>query len=283
MVKLRFVGAIGIVAVVGGISGALIAQAPDKAAFEVVSLKASKSGNAGGSLRTLSGGRIDGPNVSLRALILFAYQRPPYQLAGGPSWMATDRYDLVAKLPADLKPTPVASGSDTLRLAMQTLLGERFKLQVHEEPREFDIFALVTARSNGTLGPALKRSVQDCSPAALQARVAPVQGECGLSGNGPGRIKFGGMPLSLFAMYLINQVGRPVVDRTGLAGNWDFEFTFTPSRPVAAADGAGSPSSDADSASIFTALQEQLGLKLESTKGPLDVLVVDHVEHPTPD
>ncbi len=175
-VKTRLLGGVGIVAVVAGISGALVAQAPDKAAFEVASLKTSQSGNASGGLRTLAGGRIDGLNVSLRALILFAYQRPPYRLAGGPSWMATDRFDLVAKLPADLTPTPVASGSDTLRLAMQTFLAERFKLQVHEEPRDFDIFALVTARSNGTLGPALKRSVQDCSPAALQARVAPVQG-----------------------------------------------------------------------------------------------------------
>ena len=97
-------------------------------------------------------------------------------------------------------------------------------------------------------------------------------------------IRFGGLPLSQFANVLVGQVGRPVVDRTGLGGNWDAELAFAAAPPVGLLPpGATPPPSDPDAPSIFTAVLEQLGLKLESTKGPVDILVIDSVEHPTAD
>ena len=98
---------------------------------------------------------------------------------------------------------------------------------------------------------------------------------CGMQ-FGPGRVRFGGYPLSLFANGLSNQVGRAVVDRTGLPGSWAFELAFAPITP-------GPEPIDSDAANLFTAVQEQLGLKLDSTKGPVDVLVLDRVQRPTPD
>jgi uncharacterized protein (TIGR03435 family) len=257
-------------------------------AFEVASVRPNKSGDRGGSLRRQAGGYVNAVNMPLNTLITFAYQVPMFMLAGGPGWIANERFDLVAKLDGDPPPVAPGSGSDPLMLAMRALLTDRFKLKVHRETREGDIYALVMARPGGNRGPALKPSTQDCSPQGIQARrAAPpptasggvVSVACGMQ-MAPGRIGFGGLPLLSFVNGLSGQVERVVVDRTGLSGNWDFELTFAAERPAWLPPGEELPAADPTAPSIFTAIQEQLGLRLQAAKGPVDVLVIDHVERP---
>jgi uncharacterized protein (TIGR03435 family) len=160
---------------------------------------------------------------------------------------------------------------------------------VHRETREMDIFALVLVKPGGVPGPKMKPTAQDC--AALAA--AMNRGEktpaadpsglpmCSIQGS-PGRLRFGGLPAASLASAFAGPAGRMVVDRTGLSGSWDFELTY-------AIEGRGGPGggdaapADPNAPSFFTAIQEQLGLKLEPTKGPVDVVVIDSIEKPTED
>ena len=263
--------------------------------FEVASIKLNTSGAQGASVRRQPGGRVTVTNMPLRQLIAFAYQTTPTTLIGGPGWLATERYDIVAKLEGDPQPIPPGAGPDHAQLAFRTLFAERFKLQVHREKRELDVYALVVSRSDGTLGRALKKSTQDCSPEAIRALMgrggpppAPPAGSevlCGVRITG-GRMLVGGMPITAITGALGNMSGRNVVDRTGLTGVWDFELTFAPEAgrglPPPGTPNAPPPP-DPDAPSIFTALQEQLGLKLDSTKAPLDVVVIDSVAELVPE
>src|SRR5688572_4857049 len=154
-------------------------------------------------------------------LITFAYQIQGYQLVGGPDWINSERFDIVAKMEGDPPPVAPGTGADHMMLATRTLLADRFKLVVRRETRTMDIYALTMAKPGGSPGPALKPASGDCSPQALAARRGappPAPGTaplvCGIQGQ-PGRIRFGGYPLSLFANGISNQVGRAVVDRTG--------------------------------------------------------------------
>jgi uncharacterized protein (TIGR03435 family) len=171
---------------------------------------------------------------------------------------------------------------------LRALLAERFKLAVHTETRDGPIYALVLSRADKTLGPELHRSDVDC--AALLAASArglplpqPPPGKmlCGITTN-IGRISGGAQPLSRLAAQLSQQVQRVVIDRTGLTDVYDFILTYAPDR-VPQAAGADAPAVDPNLPSLFTALQEQLGLRLESTRGPVETLVVDHVERPAED
>jgi uncharacterized protein (TIGR03435 family) len=186
---------------------------------------------------------------------------------------------------------------------LRALLADRLKLKVHTESREMPIYALVLARSDGNLGPQLKKAAIDCgaigaargrgpapAPGAPDARgpanaLPPDVMRCGMR-IGPGNVMAGGVVLPQFANTLAILVGRIVVDRSGLTGNFDIDLQFTPEQMPAfgpAGPPPGAPPVDPNGPSIFTAIQEQLGLKLEATKGPVDVLVIDHVEHPTED
>ena len=248
-------------------------------AFEAASVKPAKPDNPPGQgVSRAPGGRFTAVNAPLRFLILYAYQIQGYQLIGAPDWIANERFDIVAKMDGD-PPSIVTAGPDPMRLATRTLLADRFGLVIRHETRELDIYALTMAKPGVQPGPALKPSTEDCSAMAARARATPPAPNadgtppfiCGQS-LGPGRIRFAGYPLSLFANGLSQIVGRTVIDRTGLAGNWAFDLTY-----------AVEPSPDSDAPSLFTAIQEQLGLKLEATTGPVDVLVVDRVQRPTPD
>lgn len=248
-------------------------------AFEAASVKPARPDNPPGQgISRAPGGRFTVVNAPLRFLILYAFQIQGHQLVGAPEWIADERFDIVAKMEGD-PPSIVTTGPDPMRLATQSLLSDRFGLRAHRETRELDIYALTMARQDGRLGPALKASPDDCVVLAARAKAFPPSpgpnGEppfiCGQS-LGRGRIRFGGYPLTLFANGLSQSVGRAVVDRTGLSGNWAFDLTYAPE-----------PSPDSDAPSLFTAIQEQLGLKLEPTKGPVDVLVVESVQRPTPD
>jgi len=276
------------------VSGSLVvrlvgqAQSDQKPlAFEVASIKPNSSGDLEQHIfRTATGLTVT--DMSARELIRFAYlPRQPFQLVGGPSWIGIDRFDMVAKIEGNAPPpTPSGVEPDALMLAMRTLLADRFKLNVHHEQREMDIFALVLAKPASGPSAGLKQSTADCR-AILQAatrggltRPAPGAPVCGLLGT-PGQIRIGGFPLSLLANGLSRMTGRMVVDRTGLTGNFDLTLTFAAEQRSQASPDLPAP--DPSAPSLFTALQEQLGLKLESTKGPVDVLVIDHVERPTPD
>jgi uncharacterized protein (TIGR03435 family) len=272
----------------GVVTHVVPAQEKD-AAFEVASVKANRSGDSNGNLRMDPGGRVNAVNMPVRPIITFAYQLAQYQLVGGPGWLTTDRYDLVAKMEQDVDPATIIPGANTpspMQLALRNLLEDRFKLRVHRETREMDIYALVMASPGGSPGPGLKPTTQDCAAAAAAARrgAPPPSGKpgepfCGIQG-GPGRLKFGGLPAVSLAQAFSGPAGRMVIERTGLTGGWDFELTYAP-------EGRGGPGgpepAQTDAPSFFTAIQEQLGLKLEPTKGPVDVLVIESIEKPVED
>ena len=257
--------------------------------FEVASIKSNKSGDGRVMLGLQPGGRFTATNVPLRLLIQNAYRVQGFQVVGAPDWIQSERFDIAAKAEGD--PT-----QEQVQQMVRALLADRFKLQVHRETREMPIYALVTARSDGKLGEKLKPSTTDC--AALRARgggAAPLPApgapmQCGMR-MGPGNILAGGMPMSQLAMSLSNMVGRIVVDRTGLTGSYDFELTYTPEQMAqgglagrgGAAPGGGVPAIDPNGPSMYTAIQEQLGLKLDSQRGPVETLVIDRVERPTED
>jgi bla regulator protein blaR1 len=246
--------------------------------FEVASIKPNVSGDSGGSFRRQPGGRVVITNNTLRNIIRNAWNLQDFQIVGGPAWQNDDRWDINAKAPEE-QPTP----QQTL-LMVQTLLADRFKLVVHNETREMPVYALVQVRTDGKLGPQLRQSSLDC--AAIAAAVAkgapppprPSDGPfCGTR-TGPGMVKTSGVGMADFARNLSPATGRIVVNRTGLTGTYDLDLQFTqdPLGP-----GVGDPASDVPS--LFVALQEQLGLRLEAQRVPVDVLVIDSAQRPIED
>jgi uncharacterized protein (TIGR03435 family) len=275
----------------------LVAQMPAAQApvsFEAASIKQNLSGESSVSVGPQPGGRFRAINTPVALLVAMSYQLQPFQVQGLPAWTRSDRFDIVARMVGDPPRPPVGSAEpDPITLALRTLLADRFKLSSHWETQDLPVYALVLARTDGKLGPNIRPAAVDCTAAAAASAAAAKEGRtlnpntpdrvsCGFR-NSRGRIMFGGNPMSFFANGLANEVARPVLDRTGLAGNWDFELTFTRDRDSRPDVTDTAPAADPDGASLFTALQEQLGLKLESTKGPVRVLVIDRIERPTAD
>jgi uncharacterized protein (TIGR03435 family) len=255
-------------------------------AFEVASIKPNKSGERAGGMRLLPGGRFEVVNMPLAQLIRTAYQLEDFQLSGGPGWLNSDHYDIVAR--AQDNPSPPQT-----MVMVRTLLEERFKLVTHRVTRDLPVYALVIARNDGALGPRFRKAViEECPPRA--GAVGSAAGAvpdfrnppCGLVLFGPGPSGRGAtgrtIPIAEFVKRLAPIVSRPIIDRTKLDGRFDLDLDFTPDLPPPADSIGNQPSADIGP-SIFTALQEQLGLRLESTRGAVEVLVVDSVEKPTPD
>jgi uncharacterized protein (TIGR03435 family) len=220
--------------------------------------------------------------MPMLAAIHFAYDvLSDDVILGAPAWVVTERYDVNAKDPN--ASTPVAD----LRLMVQSLLRERLAFSAHAEQREQPVYALTVANTAGQLGPRLLHATVDCNArrAAIAAGQTPMLTPPTAGSSMPPcivitraeSVESGGTPMPMLARILTGFVGRAVVDHTGLLGDYQFKLEFAPN---VGADPTSTPSS---LPSIFTALQEQLGLKLESTKGSVDVLVVDHIERPTPD
>jgi uncharacterized protein (TIGR03435 family) len=258
--------------------------------FEVASIKPNKP-DSSGQLRVGIGfepGRFIATAVTLKQLIALAYNVRDMQVAGGPSWIDSERYDIDAKEEdADvgaLQKLPPDQRKEQLRLRVQSLLAERFKLKLRHESKEFPVYDMVIAKS----GPKLQESkLGDTGIKGPDGRPA---GGAQMMRTGPGELTGQGLPMESLARLLSQQLGREVLDHTGLKGNYDFTLKWTPEQsPSAMAIGpeGGKPATDSapppDSSgpSIFTAIQEQLGLKLESSKGPVDYLVIDHVERPS--
>ena len=249
-------------------------------AFEVASIKPNKSGESGGGISRLPGGRFNANNYLVSRLIALAYRVEDFQMDGGPAWIRSDRFDIVAKAEKDSPIGPIFGPPDQITLMVRSLLADRFKLVVHAETREMPIYALVLARSDGRLGPQFRPT--QCGDAPPAAPAAGARPPC-LNRGSQGSFVWHKFPMSQLTVFLTRQVQRAVVDRTGLTGTFDVNLTWTPDQIPQNVETLGVTPTDPNSTSIFTAVQEQLGLKLESTRGPVEVLVIDSVEQPTPD
>ncbi len=272
----------------------------EPAAFDAATIKPNTSGAGFVSMRFLPGGAYQATNVTLRSMIQQAYRMAEFQVIGGPDWLQAERYDILAK-------SPDGATQAGFMNRLQALLNERLALRTHRETREAAVYTLVLARDDRRLGPQLKASSVDCRPAAAargregQPPVSPVGrqmmppampalGEarpCSMMRNG-GRLSGGGQTMAALASTLQTNTGRIVLDQTGLSGAFDFDLEFTPDPGLTGAGpGGGLPGAadnprpvNSDALSIFTAVQEQLGLKLESTRAPVEVLVIDAAQRP---
>ena len=243
------------------VSAALLAHAQDieKLQFEVASVKPNTSGSQNSNMELHPGGRVTGTNVALGGLLRTVFNLQPHQLVNAPEWIDTARFDIEAKPDREYSTREDALAPELLAM-LRNLFADRFKLIAHREMRDTPVYALVKARTDGRLGPQMRPSTVDCE--AVRCRIS----------TNAGRITGTGTTLSELMRRLSPTVGRPVVDRTGLSGSYDLELQWSPD-----------PTADTAGPSIFTAIQEQLGLKLESQRAPIEVLVIDRLELPTPD
>ena len=259
-------------------------DAPGKTVtFEVASVKANTSGTLDG-YRGIKGRSYLATNQRLRRLIADAYGIPAARVLGGPAWIGEastdlrfvggDRFDILATLPE-------GATAQQVPMMLRHLLADRFKLAVHTEMRDSAAYSLVMARDDGRFGPQLRRSAVDCDAAEAAGTPVPpppdgTRGPCAIEVGGV--IVGRGQRLSALAARLSLFAGRPVVDDTGLSGGFDFDVRFPELDTPPDARGGGPPH---DGGGIFSALEEQLGLKLVPTRGSLEFVIVDAVERPT--
>src|SRR5215471_2186503 len=230
--------------------------------FEVASIKPHPADlSEGTTLIPAPGGRLTILNAPLRVLLLLAYRIQKSQLFGGPDWMSSVPFDVTAKAAED-------STTEQMWPMLQTLLNDRFKIRSHPETRELPVYALVRARMNSSLGPGLKPSESDCT-----------KGQCDFQLR-LGSFHVRGFPMSALTNTLSQYSGRLVIDRTEITGPQNVDLTWA--AETVSVNQPNSPA-EANAPSLFTAVQEQLGLKLESTKARVEVLVIDHAEKPAPD
>ena len=247
------------------ISATLSAQSkPPEAsnlAYDVASIKPNKSGESGGSWGRRPGGRWIMVNTAISVMILQAYPTKVDELFGAPDWVASEPYDVEAR--ASFEPT-----IEEHRVMLRALLADRFKFAAHYETRERPIYNLVVARTDRRLGPRLRHVADTIDCATYKPKNAIDAPVCGARTRAGSTLTFtsGGLRMASLADMISTYAGRPIVDRTGLTGFFDLTLEFTPGP---------------DGLSIFTALQEQLGLKLEPARGPLDVVVIERIERPT--
>jgi len=237
------------------------AQQPPWPAFEVASIKPNNTA-ANSSEIHFDPGRLTAQNVPASFLIVWAWHVRMFQLSGGPGWINSEKFYIAAKSEGGASPAQV-------QLMMQTLLEERFKLQWHRETKEHPLYMLVPAKS----GLKLRASTADCEALAREESAGkPSRRQCGAWFSGHNQFTGTKISMSDFVEDLANLLDRPVVDKTGFTSDFDVHLEWTPDEQ---------DNSDATAGpAIFTALQEQLGLKLESGKGPVETLVIDHIEKP---
>jgi uncharacterized protein (TIGR03435 family) len=259
-----------------------VARAQGPVAFEVASVKPNLSQDVpeGISLQPNGGVRFTG--FRLITLITIAYGSLTIQrfdqFIGGPAWIRSDRFDVVAKAGGDISADAQGRRSDRLIGMLRTLLEDRFRVRVHDETRSMDAFVLERSRRDGSPGPELRESTAECPRFVTGAPLPQVDPEhwCGIRAVG-GVIIGRGVPMRQIAANLggYPTVDRAVVDRTGLDGRYDFQIRYA----LPAAEGVDA----AAGPSLFTALGEQLGLRLRPEKTTMPVIVIDRVERPSPD
>lgn len=265
-------------------------SAQDAPRFDVVSIKPTSSQEPGGRV-SVEGGRLMISNTPVSALVITAYElQDAFQIDGLPEWSQRDLFDLEARAPAGVRIAFPGQGT-ALPAMLRSMLADRMTLRAHVERRPIPMFALVTARADGRLGSGLVRSALDCSTAPTRPRDQVPQSAASDSGTKScaaraTRESFSatGIPLDrLIRLILAPRVRRPVVDRTGLTGTFDVTLRFrAPDLPTSTSAGVLEPGVDPDVPPIETAVREQLGLELRPIREPADVLVIDHIEPPTP-
>jgi len=288
-------------------------------AFEVASIKPNTSGTT--SMRiNWSRGRFSAVNVTTRQFVEQAYKVEQFRLEGGPGWFNTDRFNIDATIPTDAMIVQTRGMPDEIRAMMQALLADRFMFRARWEQKQQKAYDLVLARRDGQLRPHLRKSPTDCQALIAAARQQggplPAPSVCGVQ-LVPGKLVATSYLMAQLADILTSSLEQKVIDRTGLAGGYDLDLTWVPDqttdpgpslftalqeqlglklestrRPWALewtpdqpsqADAGGTQTDLSLPSSVFSAVQEQLGLKLESATGPVEVVVIDHVERPTPD
>jgi uncharacterized protein (TIGR03435 family) len=236
------------------------AQQPDRPSFEVASIKASDPNDRQVWMLFKPGGRFSTTNATLQMLIGNAYDVRNHQISGGPNWLTSTKFNIEAKAVSEV-PIP------QMRLMIQTLLAERFELALHRETREEQVYELVVDKGGSKL-----KEATDSLNANQQ----------GIYGARRGEIAGTATTVPLLAMVLSQWLGRSVIDKTGLAGKYDFTLHWNPSPAGVDRDGSEAPPPpDPNGPSLFTVVQEDLGLRLQSAKGPVEILVIDHVEKPS--
>ncbi len=254
-------------AVTLGVRAQSQSEEKDPLVFDVASVKPSAPGGRGGLIRQMPGGQTyHAEGAPLRLLMTVAYTVTDRQISGGPSWMSTDRFDIEAKA---ARPRT----SDELHVMLQHLLEERFHLKLRREAREETVWAMVVDKG-GPKMPVHDPGDLDHPPMGLQAVRGSDGGICGgLTGHN--------VTMDYLAFTLSRNMDRGVIDKTGLPARYDVDLQFLPDIARTAAPDGGGPAISPDCADIFSALPKQLGLRLESAKGPVPFLVVEHAEKPT--
>jgi uncharacterized protein (TIGR03435 family) len=264
------------------------AKADHSYEYEVASIKPDTSANS--MIRIMfSPNGFDGTNATLQMLVKIAYGIDDNQISGGPNWLNSDHFDINAKMDSATADALHKLSEDQAKLErqnmLQALLADRFKLTFHRETKELPMYALVVAKN----GPKLQEAKPgDTYPNGIKGPDGV--GRPGVMRMGRGEVTGQGLPVSALARLLTQQLGRTVIDKTGLTAKYDFTLKWTPDESEAAmfrgADpgpqwSAAASSPESNGPSIFTSIQEQLGLKLESQKGPVEILVIDHAERPS--
>lgn len=247
--RLSFAAACLLVAAVGSAQDT-------RAAFEVASIKPNNSNSGVSNGGRLTGNRFMATNVTIVQLLRTAYGVQEFQIQGGPGWIGIDRFDITANTPSGSRP-------EDWPVMLQGLLAERFRVRLHREQRQTDVYALVVARNGFKLTP------------LDSSRCAPPNGSCGFSAA-PTQIVARGQSMDQLAVRLSRSIGQAVVNKTGVSGIFDFTIEWTQDEQFRAPGASASPA-------IFTALTEQLGLRLQADRAPSDVIVIDAIERPTAD
>jgi uncharacterized protein (TIGR03435 family) len=230
-------------------------QAVPTLSFEAASIHPNYSGGRSSNTSINSSGRFSATNVTAKILLIAAYKLQAYQIIGGPAWMDSDRFDIAAKAEDKANAEQVAE-------MIQSLLADRFKMTFHHETRELPVYALVVAKNGSKL---------KASPG----------GDNHDSNTLRGKITGSNIPLETLVVLLSNQLDRLVVDRTRLTGYFDLLLEWSPDASRPSADAGGGAATEPSGPSIFTAVQEQLGLHLEATKALVDAIVIDAIERPS--
>jgi len=239
---------------------ALLGQTAPAQTFEVVSVKPADPNARGGRIG-FPNGTFTATNIQARNLITLAYDIPSFQLAGGPSWVGDQRYDIVAKMAAGAVKAAGPERWAQMRVALQGLLADRFQLVIHRETKMIPGYVLVAAKN----GFKLKETTDD--------------GHASFSSNG-GKFTALQISMELLARNLSGTLNSPVVDRTGIKGVFDLTLEWSPDEVQSPAKAGGEAAEPSSGPSIFTAVQEQLGLKLETQKAPVETIVIDRIEKP---
>jgi uncharacterized protein (TIGR03435 family) len=246
-------------------------------AFDVVSIKPNTSGVAGERIGPIMMGSFTGTNITVDHLLRLAYDVHEFEVLGAPEWTKSATFDITAKAEGMDKAT-----YEEMRPLLQTLLADRFKLALHRETKDLPVYELVAAKDAPKLV-----ATKEGSCTAFDPRNPPppqpggaLPRICGATQMGKNLLRIVGSTLPDLAADLSELLGRSVIDKTGVTGRFDVDLRFAPDDAIAIG-GLPSPTGDLSRPSIFAAVQEQLGLRLKSSKGPVHVLMIDHVERPT--